>query len=229
MEARYLVAGVNILAAAGVTAAYALAAGSPGLLGAALAAMTVGVVVAAYGLAGGEPAAGFLVDYSESITGALVKVLEDMDLLTVKPVVYNRVGSLTLVYSRNAPLNSGDPPPPGIGVWRGSPYVALSLDPLAESLGELVGGGDPGTAAEALSARLGVADSVHVENAGNGRVVVAMERVNPLVREALGSPVNPVALAVLASVSAATGRDARLESLECTMASCRAVVEVATG
>lgn len=225
MEARYLVAGVNILTVAGVAVAYALASGSQGLLGAALASATVGVVVAAYGLGGGEPATGLLAGYSASLSSALVKVLEDMDLLTVKPVVYNRGGSMTLVYSKNAPLNVGDPPPQGIGVWRGSPYLAVSLDPLAGEIEETAGGGFR-AAAEALSARLGVAGSVHVEEAGGGRVVVVLERVNPLVREALGSPLNPVALAVLAALSSSGGGDARLESMECTAASCRAVVEV---
>ena len=225
MEARYLVAGVNILAVAGVAAAYAVAAGSPGLLGAALAAVTVGFVVTAYGLAGGEPAASLLAAYSESLASTLVKILEDMDLLTAKPVVYNQEGSLTLVYSRNPPLNGGDPPPPGVGVWRGSPYAAVSLDPLAEVMTEAPGGG-PGAVAEALSARLGVANSVYVDEASS-RVVVMLERLTQAVRGSLGSPVNPVALAVLAAVSSATGRNARLESLDCTAASCRAVVEVA--
>ncbi len=228
MEARLVIAGANILAASGVALAYSLVTGAEGLLGVSLSVAVLGFIVIAYGMTYGESVVGLMQDYSRTLTELLVKLLEDMNLLDAKPVAVYKDGRVVLVVSRDD-ISRDDPPPPGVGVWRGKPYVAVSLDKLAQ---QAIASEAPGDAASeirrTLSEVYGITGSVIVERHGEVYEVI-VDRIHGALRDSLGYPVNPLVLATLAAACRAVAGSARLESMECTGSSCRITLRVSGG
>ena len=199
-----MILGINIVVASAILLVYGFSTGDSRLVGLSYSTLILGSVITAFSYIYTEPLLEPLLVFTKGLMNGVTAVLEDLDLLDVKPSIVKTENGYYLVYARS----TSDKIDPGIGVVHGAPYLAIPLEtwrgaPVLESLSQ-------NSLEDALSSilveQLRLCKSVSVEVAGNF-VKTTLVGIDKRVKELAGYPVNPLAITIallIAQVANAT-------------------------
>jgi len=193
LDVRLVAIGVSLLALSTGFLIYALSTNMQVVAGASLSVAVLGGVIATLGFTYRDPLSTAMLQYSRSLSQVLLKLYEDLELLSGEVLQTCRVedGVLVVYAQRAVPCSEVKP---GIGLAEQTPYIAFHVK---ESVAEP---SDP----QHVVRELGLADTVLVQSSSS-EVYVELVRVR---RELLGGewrPFNPVQLLVAAYLTLALG------------------------
>ena len=201
MEYRYLVLGVNLILSSVLILIYGVVNSEPRIVGIAVSVGLMGAVVTVFSFSSVEPALEFLRLHSLMSNSFVVRLLEDLDLLSVNPRLVSYGDAQYMVYYKDVGLP--DELMPGVGVSRGVPYLIVRVPPFLAGVevGEKGGVGRE-TVEEFLSRVVvdsyGVASRVRVSESGKGVFEVRLLDIPSTLRGLVGMPGNAVAAVVMA-------------------------------
>ncbi len=209
MRTGLIAVGANIAVVSALASLYGLLSSNPQLVGIGLSGVITGLAILGVGTTPREGPRESLLETLKLLLNSHASILESIDLLT-----------------HNLWVIGGDPPlliatlaggaervDPGIGVWAGSPYLAIPLTGVAEdvgALGELSEAGLRNALSDLLTVEYQVAGVVDAGLEDGGVVRVSLLGVRGEFRELQGYPLDPLVLLVLVLLYRLTGRSVRL-------------------
>ncbi len=197
MEYRYLVLGVNLILASVLVLIYGLVNAEPRIIGVAISIGLMGSVATVLGFSSAEPSAELLRMHSMIVEKAVVKLLEDLDLLNSNPLMVTAEGVQYLIYCRNTVPKEFVP---GVGVNKGMPYLAIEVSlSLGDVELQMSVANEPDIEAvlhRILIENYGVASRL-ITSAEDGIFSLEFRGVAPLLKESLKTPCNMLIIASL--------------------------------
>lgn len=208
MRTGLVAVGANIAVVSALASIYGLLSGNPQLVGVGLSGIITGLAILGVGTTPREGPRESLLEALKLLLNSHASILESIDLLT-----------------HNLWIVKGDPPlliatlagraervDPGVGVWGGSPYLAIPLSGVAEEVGGLGELSEPAlrnALSDLLTVEYQVAGVVDVV-LEDGVVRVSLLGVGGEFRRLQGYPLDPLVLLLLVLLYRLTGRGLRL-------------------
>ena len=217
MQPKFVLIGLNLMVLALVTGIFGWNLGEYSLIGIASSIALFSIVCLVLGLTHREPSIEFLKTYSELMRSAIMKVIEDTQLLNhVIHVIPKGGGGSYLVITKDVShvLTPKDITPL-VGISDdGSTYVSMEIPKL------IVESGIPLDSLEPLLNTLivsdyGIASSVKVITEGN-RLRVLIMSINPHLTDLLKKPLSPISLLAVTTISQALNKHVVLLREEAT-------------
>jgi len=202
MDLRLVVLGVGLLTVSAGFTLYSLYMGVGSLAGASLSMSILGAVILVIGYTYRDPLSNTLQRYSDAASMLLVKIYEDLGLLSSEVIEACRTSEgVLVVYSKN-PIQCSEARP-GLGLAGSTPYIALLVKEAQPETG------DP----EQAISELGLAGSTIVHS-GEGRIVVELASVRRELTAGGWMPLNPIQVLVPAYLALTLGKNIVLEREE---------------
>lgn len=206
MIARYVAAGVAVLAVSAAVLIYGAAAFQPQLVGLGASMAMVGIVMASVGSATGEATASWMKEFSALLGDLATRFIEDADLLGARLVAIKGSDGAGYIVVARGPV--GGAVRAGLGA-NGSQYIALRA--RVGAIEDVVAADKEEVFKEALCSGLALCSSARLEES-QGVVKLTLRDPPRDAVEMLGLPLNPIAVFSLLAALKAYGRPMRLIS-----------------
>lgn len=208
MESKYVIAGLTINTIATVFAIYGVLTSSYSVIGSALSAIVLGVVITVIGVTHVEPVEELLRHYVSDIDLFSTRILEDMGIMSEHRVKTCSEKKLLVFFEKNI---SCDNVSSGIGVLNNTPYIAIPIVHVMEYVSNNT---------EELRNLIDKLKLIFVDissickgvsvNWENDTLVVELVKVLDRGQNYVNTPVNLVRLYVLAIISSHFKKDAEI-------------------
>lgn len=180
MDTRLVTLGVGVTIISVGFTIYGLITSNNSLAGVSLSTLVLGLTLATLGLTYSDPLSEALNNYSKLLSSALIKVYEDLGLINEVVMRTCFKDGVTYVIFSKSMLPCSDVSP-GLGVVKGVPYIAFSLNNLTVEAEDL----------EAALTKFGIANAVSVKEEA-GELVVELRGVRKDLISGGWRPLNPV-------------------------------------
>ncbi|MGC9011492.1 hypothetical protein [Thermogladius sp.] len=203
MILRYMVAGLNIVVIASILIAYGVVTGSQPIIGMGASTAVIGVVLIFTSASTSESLLLSLKEYSLASTVAITSILQDADMLGVRPCYMRGSGGEEyVVFSKSAPLAIHKP---GVG-YADTPYIAFPISSVLADYDKL----STADLRSALCSNRGLCNNIALSEE-EGSVRVVLFNLPPEFADLLKYPYNPLVGYVLAAVGRLKDRVVCLE------------------
>lgn len=211
MDLRYFILGVNISLISALLTLYGLITNNPGLIGLFASTLITGLVIITLSFSTREGLLNTLINYSTILTKSTTSIIEDFDLLEATPIVTSKNNNIYIVLAKN---NSINPPEPGLGFDKNTPYLAIPVDDLMkdiEGLGEVDESLIEAELSEVLVDELSICRRIHVEYY-NKTIKVTLSEVDGGIREFLKYPLDPATLLTMIALNKLINKNLALKN-----------------
>lgn len=211
MNLRYFILGVNVSLISALLTLYGLLSNNPGLVGLFASTLITGLVITTLSFSTREGLLNTLINYTTMLTKSATSIIEDFDLLEATLIATRKNNSIYIVLARSNDIN---PPEPGIGFYKNTPYLAIPVDDLmkdVEELGEVDKSVIEAELNEVLVDEFSICRRIHIEHY-NKTINLTLIEVDEKIREFLKYPLDPATLLTMITLNKLINKNIALKN-----------------